>query len=90
MCTNKNLFNQEVLRSLQIIFDDTVDETGKQINLLPLNKTLNISKGFLDRENVLMSFSPQIRQNFVTSRNSQSIKLSISLYHGSLGKIVDS
>ena len=38
MWTNLNLSNQEVLRLLQIIFDDILDETGKQINTLCLDE----------------------------------------------------
>ena len=38
MCTNKNLSNQEVLKSLQIIFDDSVDEQGEQINTIRLKQ----------------------------------------------------
>ena len=38
MHTNKNLSNQEVLKSLQIIFDNSVDEQGKQINTIHLNQ----------------------------------------------------
>ena len=36
MCTNKNLSNQDVLHSLQIIFDDSLDEQGEQINMIHL------------------------------------------------------
>ena len=36
---NKNLSNQDVLRSLQIIFDDSLDKQGKQINTIHLNET---------------------------------------------------
>ena len=36
---NKNLSNQDVLRSLQIIFDDSLDKQGKQINMIHLNET---------------------------------------------------
>ena len=39
MCTNKNLSNQDVLQSLQIIFDDSLDKQGKQINMIRLNET---------------------------------------------------
>ena len=39
MCTNQNLSNQDVLRSLQIIFDDSLDEQGEQINMIRLNET---------------------------------------------------
>ena len=35
--SNRNLSNQKVLQSLQIVFDDTLDETGEQINTLHLN-----------------------------------------------------
>ena len=35
--TNRNLSNQEVLQSLQIIFNNTLDKTGKQINMIHLN-----------------------------------------------------
>ena len=37
-----------------------------------------------------MSFSSQIRQIFVTGRNAQSMTLSISIYHSSLRKSIDS
>ena len=38
MHTNKNLSNQDVLWSLQIIFDDSLDEQGEQINMIHLNE----------------------------------------------------
>ena len=37
-----------------------------------------------------MTSSPQLRQIFVTSRNSQSMRLPVSLYHSSWGQIVNS
>ena len=47
MCTNKNLSNQDVLRFLQIIFDDSLDETSKQTNMLCLEDNPNpINLGF--------------------------------------------
>ena len=36
--SNRNLSNQDVLKSLQIIFDDSVDEQGEQINTIHLNQ----------------------------------------------------
>ena len=38
ICSNKNLLNQEVLKSLQIIFDDSIDKQGKQINTIRLDQ----------------------------------------------------
>ena len=37
VCSNRNLSNQDVLKSLQIIFDDSVDEQGEQINAIHLD-----------------------------------------------------
>ena len=38
MRTNRNLSNQEVLKSLQIIFDDSLDEQGEQVNTICLEQ----------------------------------------------------
>ena len=35
--SNRNLSNQDVLKSLQILFDDSVDELGEQVNTIHLN-----------------------------------------------------
>ena len=43
--SNKNLSNQDVLKSLQILFDDSIDEQGEQINLIHL-KPETPQKGF--------------------------------------------
>ena len=36
--SNRNLSNQDVLKSLQILFDDSIDEQGEQINTIRLDK----------------------------------------------------
>ena len=36
--SNRNLSNQDVLKSLQILFDDSVDEQGEQVNTIHLEK----------------------------------------------------
>ena len=38
--SNRNLSNQDVLKSLQILFDDTVDEQGEQVNTIRLNQEI--------------------------------------------------
>ena len=38
MCSNCNMSNADVLRSLQIIFDNTVNEEGEKINILHLDE----------------------------------------------------
>ena len=38
--SNRNLSNQDVLKSLQILFDDSVDEQGEQINSIRLNEEI--------------------------------------------------
>ena len=44
MHTNKNLSNVDVLQSLQIIFNDSLDETSKQINMLRLEENSSSTK----------------------------------------------
>ena len=36
--SNRNLSNQDILKSLQILFDDSVDEQGEQVNTIRLNQ----------------------------------------------------
>ena len=38
--SNRNLSNQDVLKSLQILFDDSIDELGEQVNTIRLNKEI--------------------------------------------------
>ena len=40
ICSNRNLSNQDVLKSLQILFDDFVDEQGEQINTIRLDEEI--------------------------------------------------
>ena len=44
----------------------------------------------MTRGDVSTSSFPQLRQIFVTGRTSQSMRLPVSIYHGSLGKIINS
>ena len=38
--SNRNLSNQDVLKSLQILFDDSIDKQGEQINTIRLNEEI--------------------------------------------------
>ena len=38
--SNRNLSNQDVLKSLQILFDDSIDEQGEQINTIRLDQEI--------------------------------------------------
>ena len=38
--SNTNLSNQDVLKSLQILFDNSIDEQGKQINSIRLDEEI--------------------------------------------------
>ena len=38
--SNRNLSNQDVLKSLQILFDDSIDEQGEQINTIRLDERI--------------------------------------------------
>ena len=38
--SNRNLSNQDILKSLQILFDDSIDEQGEQINTIRLDRKI--------------------------------------------------